>query len=1187
MVLTALEMQGFKSFPDKTKIIFEKGITAVVGPNGSGKSNISDAMRWVLGETSSRQLRGSGKMEDVIFGGTQERNQMGFAAVSLYIDNRDRRLDVDQDEMVVTRRYYRSGESEYAINGQNVRLKDIYEMFLDTGIGRDGYSIISQGRIAEIVGAKSADRREIFEEASGIAKYRYKKNEAERRLNAAEENLVRLRDILSELTERVGPLERESKKAKTFLELSAERKDFEITLWVENIRRAKDTLREHERKIETAGADYADAEKRLEDVDKEGEAFFLQSRKYVAEDENLRLTLSYITSEQTQQETNLVRYETEVKNTEGKISELMEEIEKTGTSSENIEQERQKYFAAIEAAKEELETVCSHIAETESTLEKLLADTHRYTEKKQLLEQELISLTAKQTEWKLSEMAAVSAIEEQEPRLETVEKELQTVTERLQNSTQEQQETEKFFEELTQKITSLQNIKNGVSYKLENRLKQQQGAEAETEKISRSVETAKQRIGVLTELEQNLDGFSGSVKTIINAGKNKRLRGVIGPVSSILKVEAGYEVAIETALGNALQNIVVENEASAKEAMAFLKAENAGRATFLPLDTIKGRNLDRDVKLDTALPATSAVKYEEKYEGIVSSLLGRILLVDNINEASAVARKNGFRYRVVTKDGQVVNAGGSFTGGSVARSVGAFSRKIEIEELKEKITLQEKAYEEAVQSVQKWKLEADKLRAEFSGAEGEEITCNGDKIRCEVELSRLETMVSQSRLGVETLTAERLKLQESLSENRKKIQQAKEEIELMEKRAAALEEEFNADGATDDTDLSTARAKLSEDRQDLKIKQYNIQKDIEVHENNIEQLLHREGSEEEGRIRIEQNIEQLKVAKEENLCAIEATKVKKQEIEEKIEQTENRIKEVQKERLRLEEDNGAQSNKVKAIGDEKEQLAREMARLDERKLALEREYDNTIASLWEEYEVTLSEAATMTVPFQNVTELRRQVNEVRGKIKALGNVNVAAIEEFAQVSERYLFLKEQVADVETSKEELMQLISGLKEEMTSIFRNSFAEINKNFAEVFAELFVGGTARIYLTDEQDILESGIEIEVAPPGKIIKSLAALSGGEQALVAISIYFAILAVNPAPFCVLDEIEAALDEVNVVRYANYLRRICKDTQFIVITHRRGTMEEADVLYGVTMQEDGVSKMLRLNVNEVDAALVS
>ena len=1187
MVLTALEMQGFKSFPDKTKITFEKGITAVVGPNGSGKSNISDAMRWVLGETSSRQLRGSGKMEDVIFGGTQGRNQMGFAAVSLYIDNKDRRLEIDQDEVVITRRYYRSGESEYAVNGQNVRLKDIYEMFLDTGIGRDGYSIISQGRIAEIVGAKSADRREIFEEASGIAKYRYRKNEAERRLSAAEENLVRLRDILAELTERVGPLERESKRAKTFLELSAERKDMEITLWVENIRRAKDTLREHERKIETAQADYANAEERLAEVEKAGEEFFLKSRKFEAEIENLRNQITAINAEQSDKDAKIAVHENEVTHTEEKLESFLQEMEQAGASSESIEEERQKHISAIEDANTELEAVENNISEIENTLGKLLAETHRYTEKKQILEQEIIELTAKQTEWKLAEMGASSSIDEQEPRLETVEKELEAVEKRFKASHEEKQENETFLKELNEKKTSLQNVKSGIAYKLENRMKQQADAEEEADKTARTIETARQRISVLTDLEQNMDGFSGSVKTVMSAGKNQKLRGLIGPVSTILQVESGYEVAIETALGMALQNIVVTNETSAKEAMAYLKNENAGRATFLPLDTIKGRKLDADVKLGSAISATNAVKYDSKYENIISSLLGRILLVDTINEASAVARDNTFKYRVVTKDGQVVNAGGSYTGGSVARSAGLFTRKLEIEELKEKIQEQKKAYDEIMQTVQKWKQEADKLKAELSGADGEEITCNGDIIRCEAELIRLDTMVSQSEFGVKTLSEEKQKLQESLKANREKIVRAKEEIKIAQKRASALEEEFNAEEGTDDTGLSEARSKLTEEQQELKMKQFALQKDIEVSKNQIEQLLHRSGNEETNRKRLELMLVQLKEDKDKNLQEIENIRDSKQEQEERIKLIDDRLKEIQQERTKLDEENAEQSTKMRDIGDEKENLAKETVRLEERKIALEQEYDNTIAKLWEEYEVTLSEAATMTIPFQTVTELRKQVNEVRGRIKALGNVNVAAIEEFAQVSERYLFLKEQVADVETSKEELMNLISGLKEEMMSIFKNSFAEINKNFAEVFTELFGGGTARLYLADEQDILESGIEIEVAPPGKIIKSLNALSGGEQALVAISIYFAILAVNPAPFCVLDEIEAALDDVNVVRFANYLRRICRETQFVIITHRRGTMEEADVLYGVTMQEDGVSKMLRLNVNEVDAHLVS
>lgn len=1180
-------MQGFKSFPDKTKITFEGGITAVVGPNGSGKSNISDAMRWVLGETSSKQLRGTGKMEDVIFGGTQGRNQMGFAAVSLYIDNADRGLDVDQDEVVVTRRYYRSGESEYAINGQNVRLKDIYEMFLDTGIGRDGYSIIGQGRIAEIVGAKSNDRREIFEEASGIAKYRYRKNEAERRLAAAEENLVRLRDILAELTERVGPLEKESEKAKEFLKLSEEKKGLEITLWVDSIRRAKETLREHQRKIETAKADYEDAERRLAEVEKEGEAFFFLSRKFDAENTNLRNEMTTITEEQGRLDASIAVHNTNIAHNEERIAELLEDISETGESAKTIEQEREEHVQGIAAAKQELVTVGVRIEEVAGTLAQLLEDSQKYDEKKQNLEHEVVNLTAQQTNWRMEKLGASSSIEEQEQRLTTVEGELETLEKRFAENEKEYKETTAFLEDLTQKLTAIENVKSGITYKLDGRVKQLDAAQQEAEKISRNIETMNQRIAVLTDLEQNMDGFSGSVKTVMRAGQNKRLRGLVGPVSSILQVKSGYEIAIETALGAALQNIVVENETAAKEAMQFLKTENAGRATFLPLDTIKGRSLDNNTQLDSAIPATEAVQYDGKYSNIVSSLLGRILLVDTINEASAIARKNGFRYRIVTKDGQVVNAGGSFTGGSVGRSAGLFSRKIEIDELKKKVQEQENAHTAAMQNVQKWKDETNKLRAELDGAAGESTTYGGDKIRAEVEVARLENAVTQSETGIKTLQAEKEKLQTNISSNRAKITKAEEEIEVLQKRINALDEELEADDGSDVSDFSNARTALMEEQQNLALKKFGLEKDITIHENAIEQLLHRSSSEETSRAQIEQSIALLKQQIENEQNAIATVQTKKEECATKMQEVDNRLQEVLKEKMEAEEANSEQTGKLKSIGDEKENLTKEMTRLEERKASLEQEYDNTIAKLWEEYEVTLSEAATMTVAFNNVTELRRMVNEVRSAIKALGAVNVNAIEEFAQVSERYIFLKEQVADVETSKAELENLISGLKTEMEVIFRNSFAEINKNFGEVFVELFGGGSARLSLTDDQNILECGIDIEVAPPGKIIKSLNALSGGEQALVAISIYFAILAVNPAPFCVLDEIEAALDDVNVVRYANYLRRICDDTQFIVITHRRGTMEEADVLYGVTMQEDGVSKILRLNANEVDAQLVS
>ena len=1186
MVLKALEIQGFKSFPDKTKITFDRGITGVVGPNGSGKSNISDAMRWVLGETSSKQLRGGGKMEDVIFGGTQGRSQMGFAAVSLYIDNTDRGLDVDRDEVVITRKYYRSGESEYAVNGQNVRLRDVYELLLDTGLGRDGYSIIGQGRIAEIVGAKSNERREIFEEASGIAKYRYRKNEAERRLAATEENLVRLRDILGELTERVGPLERDSAKAKKFLELSERRRELEVTLWVDGVRRAKEALRDHQRKIETAQADHEAAQKRLEACEQSGEEAFLQARRLEAQAQELSDEVRAITEEQGQQAARTAVYENDLQHTAEKIESLQEEMRLAGESALGTAQRRQEHETAIRAGEEQLAALDQRLGEVEGTLEELSANSRRFDQHKQTLEEELVELADRQTRLQVEEMAARTAAEEQASRLNSAREEQRSARERMEAARAERADTAAFLEEVNKKLTAVRNVKSGLSFKLDSRTKQLESAAAENEKLSRALEGARQRIGVLTDLEQNLDGFSGSVKTVMRASAGRRLRGVVGPVSTILQVRPGYEVAIETALGFALQNIVVENEAAAKEAMAFLKAENAGRATFLPLDTVRGRSVDKGALTGGAMAASEAVQYESRYENIVSSLLGRILLVEDINEASRVARQNGYRYRVVTRDGQVINAGGSFTGGSVARSAGLFSRKIEIEELRKKAARYEEQIRQAAEELRRRKQETAALAAELSAAEGEEVTHNGDRIRCEVELSRMDSALSQEEAALTLLTGECEQLEASLQNNRERAAQAARDLELAKARTAALEEEFAASASRDDGFVQ-ARDKLSAEQQELRMERYAAAKDMEVHREAIRQLEAQHGREGEQRARLEESIRQLEARQEEIRLSQQEVEQEKGRLADKLASVKGSIEKNQLQRAELDRQSAAQRGEVRALSEEKEQLSKEVARLEERKNALETEYDSTIAKLWEEYELTLSEAAALTVEFSSVTDLRRQVGEVRGSIRALGNVNVGAIEEYEQVKSRYEFLREQVGDVESSKAELMELIGGLTSEMETIFRDSFAEINDHFGRIFTELFGGGSARLYLSEEDNVLESGIEIEVAPPGKIIKNLSALSGGEQALVAISIYFAILAVNPSPFCVLDEIEAALDDVNVVRFASYLRRICDHTQFVVITHRRGSMEEADVLYGVTMQEDGVSKILRLDANQVEAHLVS
>ena len=1185
MFLKALEIQGFKSFPDRTRITVGKGITAVVGPNGSGKSNISDAIRWVLGETSAKQLRGGGKMENVIFGGTQQRGAMGFASVSLVVDNTDRRIDVDNDEVTIGRKYYRSGDSEYSVNGQNVRLKDIYELFLDTGLGRDGYSVIGQGRIAEIVGAKSNERREIFEEASGIAKYRYRKNEAERRLASAEENLVRLRDILGELEERVGPLERESKKAKQYLELAERRKGLEVTLWVDTVQKARDTVREQQRKIEIAGADYARAGREIEAIDAETESTRAEIEHLITEADRCNAEIRAITEEIAGADSRIAVLENDIAHNDATIASLKEEIGQSGLGREAIAAEVRGHGEGIAACERQAAAYAARTGELEALLEELQNRSAASGERRGVVTGRLNAMAARITDLKVAAAGAASSVVAAKKRLAAAESEGAANAALTRDLEEQKAETDAFLQDAVERLTRLENIKGGLTLKVESRRGALAQADENDQTLLRAIEAARQRIAMLKDLERNMDGFQSSVKAVMKAAANRRLRGVTGPVSTILSVKPGYEVAIETALGFALQNIVVENETAAKAAMAFLRDERAGRATFLPLDTVKPGSFNGRLP-EGAVLASSLVTYDEKYANIVSSLLGRIVVVDDINEASRTARALDYRNRVVTVDGQVVNAGGSFTGGSVSRSAGLFSRKQEIDELKKKVEALEKQRDAAEEKTDRAKAEVDALSAELTATESEAITAGGDKIRGEVESGRIAAALSQARAAGEMLSAERAQLAAQIAASEKAGADAAAEMEVLTRDSAALEEELRAISGSDDTFLET-RTRLADELSDLKLKALAAQKDIESHRAAIAQLESRTDESDARARQLAANIETLTAQNAERAAQIETIRTaiagSRNEIEKREEAKAGAV------RRRMEKEGGItqQTARVRRITDEREALGREIARLTEQKEQKDAEYEQTVAKLWEEYELTLSAAQELCVPFESGAELRRQVSEVRGKIKALGNVNVSAIEEYAEVSQRYEFLRAQVGDVETSKAELQKLIAGLSDEMRAMFSESFAAINRNFGRIFAELFGGGTARLYLEDEADVLGSGISIEVAPPGKIIRNLSALSGGEQALVAISIYFAIFGVNPAPFCVLDEIEAALDDVNVTRFAQYLRRISSETQFIVITHRRGTMEEADVLYGVTMQEDGVSKVLKLDLEHVDASLVS
>ena len=1178
MVFKELEIQGFKSFPDKVKISFDTGVTGVVGPNGSGKSNLSDAVRWVLGETSSRQLRAAGKMEDVIFGGTRKRSPMGFAQVRLTLDNAAHTLDVDADEVTIGRKYYRSGDSEYTINGQVCRLRDVYELLLDTGIGRDGYSVIGQGRIAEIVAAKSSERREIFEEACGIAKYRYRKTEAERRLAAAGENLERLRDILGELESRVGPLEKESAKAQKFLELSAQRKTLEVTLWTDGVYRAREAVRQQVRDYETAQTDYERFDRETKAAEQEAEEIRMQAQQLTVAVERLNGDIRSITQQISGSESRIAVLENDILRNDESAASLQQEIAAGQQDTAEADAALQRHRAVAKTMEAAGEKLAVEIEALNDELARLADASTASGARKDSLRAELADRTAKRTEAQVAQAAAEAAGDTARQRLPALEQSTRDAAAQLEETKQDLADTVKYRQ-------TLGNIRSGLELKLRSRKAALDEADAAEQRLGRELDAARQRLSVLRELEKNMDGYQNSVRAVMRAAGARRLRGVLGPVSTILKVEPGCEVAIETALGGALQNIVVENEAAAKAAIALLRNDHAGRATFLPLDTMQPGAF-RGRLSGTARLASALVQADPRYENIVSNLLGRIIVVEDINEASRVARDNGYHNKVVTMDGQVINAGGSFTGGSVQRSAGLFTRKQEMEELRLKAAKLQKDCIAAQEKTDQCKEQADALQAELTATASEQITAANDRVRAEAEQKRLEAAAAQLETAVQNAQQQMDALQAALNDSSAKADAAALQQAELTAQIEQLTAELSRIAEGSDSFL-TQQNRLAQALSAKRLEQVTRRKDAELAYSQIAALEQRAKDAAARRTALEESLAALAARSEACRTEIAAIRKAKTDSQTTITQKEQTIREATEKRLACQQKETEALAKARTASDSREEMGREMARLAERKAAAETEYDQTVAKLWDEYQLSVSQAEELCVEFDSLPALRAQVADLRGKIRALGSVNVSAIEEYKEIKARYDDLSRQVTDVEESRNELGRMIAKLSAQMREIFTDSFRAINENFSRVFTELFGGGEASLVLEDESDVLACGIGIRVAPPGKVIKNLEALSGGEQALVAISIYFAILAVTPAPFCIRDEIDAALDDANVVRFAQYLRRISDKTQFIVITHRRGTMEAANVLYGVTMQEDGVSKLLKLDLEQVDATLVS
>ena len=1183
MRLKSLEMQGFKSFPDKIKLNFDDGITAVVGPNGSGKSNISDAVRWVLGEQSAKTLRG-GKMEDVIFNGTKARKAQSFAEVTLSIDNSSRSAAIDSDEILVTRKYFRSGESEYRINGNAVRLRDIHELFMDTGLGRDGYSLIGQGRIAEIIGAKSNERREIFEEASGISKYRYRKEESERKLAQAEDNLLRLRDILVELEGRVAPLKEQSEKAQKFIALSAEKRKLEISLWVNRLGKIKNELRAHENKITAVKTEYELLAEELKNIDKAVEDVFENAQRLGGEIESLRREIS-------EKEENISASKSRRAVTENDILHLEEEIERinqsllaegdlSGKTEEEISRKKEQLSALLEKEAEllaeeeknnvalaELDSRGGSVSEKEDNLSKIISEAS-------------IGISDKTIAIATAE-AAINNLSERES---AIKENLKAKKEAEEGILEEEKNCKELLDALSEKTGEFENAKKGVLSLYDMRKTKLDKYLSEQGAFIKEAEEKLSRAAILSDLEKNMEGFGFSVKATMKRAKDGGLRGIHGPVSKLISVPSKYAAAIETALGAAMQNIVVENEEAAKAAISFLKQTNQGRATFLPITSLKPSVLSENGLDDAAgyiNTAAELVEYDKKYDTVIKYLLGRVAVAEDLDSAAYIAKKYSYRFKTVTLDGQVINAGGSFTGGSLSRSSGILSRAGEIERLKNEAEELKKKADGFNEDIESLKEEMSGLEAKKLAIDSEQQTFIEDTIRYEAEHKRLSGILEEISIAKDEAESELQKIKTakelhnlSLNENKKEIDRLKEERETAEKEL---------EGVSDNKDsLSAEREAITEKIVNGKMMLLEVRKDIE----NINAAVDSLNEQKQQHMGKNEDLISRKTQAE-NLISL-----KREEISLMEKETEDSRLEItslkEKVMILTEERNGAEK-RISEIrsgerekSDRKEALSAEIARMEERRITKQADYDSIISKLWNEYELTRNDAITEAEELEDVAAAGKSLADIKNKIRGLGNVNLGAMEEYKEVSERYEFLKKQVDDVERSKEELLKLISELTRDMSRIFLENFEKINSHFGRIFSELFGGGTATLELSDRNDVLSCGIDIIAQPPGKIIKNLSALSGGEQALVAIAIYFSILMVKPSPFCILDEIEAALDDVNVTRYAQYLGRMCQKTQFIAITHRRGTMEEADVLYGVTMEEEGVSKLLRLNVSEIE-----
>lgn len=1177
MYLQALELQGFKSFPDKVRLGFDKGLTAVVGPNGSGKSNIGDAVRWVLGEQSTKTLRGN-KMEDVIFSGTKSRKPMGFASVTLEINNKTGELGEEYGEVVsVTRKLYRSGDSEYRINGKSVRLKDITELFMDTGMGKDGYALIGQGRIAEIVGAKSQDRRDIFEEAAGVSKFRYKKQEAQRKLDAAQENLFRLQDILMELEGRVGPLKIQAEKAKQYVELAESQRELEVSLWVKRVMALVEKKQQLNNSYLQAKAEYENAQRQLE----RSEATTQEAYRRIEESTQ---RIAAIREKVSEAEETASKLNAEIAVCENDVGHCQQELERIAKQLEDAKEQCSGVSLRLESYQEQRNVLAQKKADlqeeqkqAEEKREALNQQATMFGEEYEGKSRKLQQLQMHHSELRATIQSTNGQLENNRAQQAEQAMQMSALKQELDTQDANWKEADGVLQQATEQFTEAQNRFSGFQQKYARNMQSLEEGRTKRENAGAALREKRQKLKLLEDMERNMEGFQGSVKRVLRADGGHP-HGVHGTVAQLITTDSKYGVAIETALGGAMQNLIVEDESVAKQWIRFLQQNKAGRATFLPLTSVRGRVLQESgmERYDGFIDlASNLVYYDAKYSEIVKSLLGRIVVATDLDEASELAKSYGYKFKIVTLDGQVINAGGSYTGGSAQRSGGMLTRRVELTELSGEVKQLEDAFRQAEDALEQMKLQSKQLQAQLEQMRGECAEAESEKMRAGSKFEQCRFLLEQARSRVQ----ETQQRQKQLEQEKQELQQR---FSMLQDRNVELEAELEEIRVSIDThsekklDLQKQQEEISEVCAQLKIRGVELERDIAVLEGEQQQQKLQQES-------MQTLMEQLQASEQEQLALIEEKKQCMEGLQQEIEQARATKKSQYEEIEKWESVNAAQNEQIKTlqsgmreINGAMEKYSSEMTKQQERLNGVQKEYDGVVSQLFDQYELSLSEAQQQAKPLEDLSQANRDLQSIKSKIRGLGTVNVSAIEEYKEVSERYEFMNAQVKDAVKSKQELEELIENLTQEMQHLFSESFVQINRNFKEIFRDLFGGGEANLELTDPDNVLESGIEIKVAPPGKVIKNLISLSGGEQSFVAIAIYFSILKLRPSPFCILDEIDAALDEGNVRKYAQYLQNFTNTTQFILVTHRRSAMEEASVLYGVTMQEDGVSRLLRM-----------